>query len=105
MDNNCGHITTSAMDPIFDSRPDSLLQCLDEDGELALELVYDYHDRVDDEWEAELAAKALKSAKKEKKRKRKHPRKSPTASNFMKMNRETGEMERLFPEVSTWYTL
>mmetsp|Transcript_55611 Transcript_55611/g.126407 ORF Transcript_55611/g.126407 Transcript_55611/m.126407 type:complete len:530 (+) Transcript_55611:324-1913(+) len=93
------------MDPIFDSRPDSLLQCLDEDGELALELVYDYHDRVDDEWEAELAAKALKSAKKEKKRKRKHPRKSPTASNFMKMNRETGEMERMLPEDSTWYTL
>ena len=93
------------MDPTFDSRPDSLLQCLDEDGELALELVYDYHDRVDDEWEAELAAKALKSAKKEKKRKRKHPRKSPTASNFMKMNRETGEMERMLPEDSTWYTL
>ena len=64
--------------------------------------MYDYHDRVDDEWEAELAAKALKSAKKEKKRKRKHPRKSPTASNFMKVNRETGEMERLFPEVSLY---
>ena len=38
---------------LYDDRPTSLLECLDEDNELVPELLLAYHDRLDDERESE----------------------------------------------------
>ena len=40
----------------FDERPESLLQCLNEAGEIDVVLYNQYQDRVDDEVRAKLAA-------------------------------------------------
>ena len=38
---------------LYDNRPTSLLECLDEDNENVPELIFAYHDRFDDERESE----------------------------------------------------
>ena len=38
---------------LYDDRPTSLLECLDEDEELVPELLFAYHDRLDDDRESE----------------------------------------------------
>ena len=89
----------------FDERPESLLQCLNEAGEIDAVLYNQYQDRVDDEVRAKLAAAKAAKARKKERRGKKRPRMSPKASNFMKMNQETGKMEPMRPEDSTWFAL
>jgi hypothetical protein len=52
-------LTEAFMDP-FDVRPDSFLACADDEGNLDPEKVMQYHDRLDDEREAEREAKSRK---------------------------------------------
>ena len=86
---------------LYDDRPTSLLECLDEDDELVPELLFAYHDRLDDDRESERQREAERLASARPERKEKKKRRPPTRSNFMKRNAETRALERLTPEEST----
>lgn len=90
---------------LYDDRPESLLFCVDKDLQLVPELVMAYHDRLDDEMEAEKRREAerLSSARPERVEKKK--RRSPTPSNFMRRDSATGQLVPFKPEDSNWYNM
>ena len=67
---------------LYDDRPTSLLECLDEDEELVPELLFAYHDRLDDDRESERQREAERLASARPERKEKKKRRPPTRSNF-----------------------